>query len=109
MYSIEQRVFFWGGRGVLEFRRLKHNPTTICRCFQNRFNAPVGPDTKIIRMLFAKFEVADDPKGNVGPRQSVVTPENSANVSEIAQQNPKKSIRQITSATDCNTQEHKKY
>lgn len=96
MYSIEERVFL-----VLEFHRLQHSPTATRRSFQNRFNVPVGPDAKTIRMLFAKFErtgsVDDDRKGNVGPRQTVVTPENAAKVSGIVQQNPRKSIRRIAS------------
>ena len=58
---------------------------------------------KTIRMLFAKFErtgsEADDRKGNVGPRQIVVTLENAAKISGIIQQNPRKNIRWIASAT----------
>ena len=63
----------------------------------------VGPDVKTIRMLFVKFaptgSVAVDRKGNVGPNQTVVNPENAAKVSGIVQQNPGKSIRWIASET----------
>ena len=54
-------------------------------------------------MLFMKFErtgsEADDRKGNVGPRQTVVTLENAAKVSGIVQQNPRKNILCIASPT----------
>ena len=94
MYSIEECVFL-----VLEFHRLQHSPTATRRSFQNRFNVPVGPDAKTIRMLFAKFQrtgsVDDDRKGNVGPRQTIVTPENVAKVSRTVQKNPRKNIRRI--------------
>ena len=98
MYSIEQRVFF-----ILELHRLEHNPTTTRRSFQNRFSVLVGSDAKTIRMLFATFErtgsVADDRKGNVGPRQTVLILENAAKVSGLVQQNTRKNIRWIASAT----------
>ncbi|KFM66908.1 Transposable element Tcb1 transposase, partial [Stegodyphus mimosarum] len=81
----------------------KHSPTATRRSFQNRFNVPVGPEAKTIRMLFAKFEwtgsVPDDRKGNVGPTQTVVTPENATKVSGIVQQNPRKRIQRIASET----------
>ncbi|GBM96085.1 hypothetical protein AVEN_237453-1 [Araneus ventricosus] len=82
MYSIEQRVSL-----VLEYHRLERSPT-ITRCsFQKRFNFPKGPDAKIIRKLFAKFErtgsMDDNRVGNVGLRQTVVTPEYVAKVLEL--------------------------
>ncbi|GBO21570.1 hypothetical protein AVEN_148390-1 [Araneus ventricosus] len=88
MYSIEQRVFL-----VLEYHRLERSPTTTRRCFQKRFNVSKGPDAKTIRKLLAKFErtgsVDDNRVGNVGPRQTVITPENVAKVSGIVPQNRK--------------------
>ncbi|GBM08148.1 hypothetical protein AVEN_214478-1 [Araneus ventricosus] len=96
MHSIEQRVFL-----VLEYHRLERSPTATRCNFQKRFNVPKGPDAKTIRKLFAKFErtgsVDDNPVGNVGPRQTAVTPENVAKVSGIVQQNPKNTIRRIAS------------
>ena len=101
MYSIEQQVFFFL---VLEFHPLKHSSTATHRGFKIRYNVPAGPDAKTIRMLFVKFEragsMADDWKGNVGPRQTVLTPKNAAKVSRIVQQNFRKSILWIASATD---------
>ena len=44
--------------------------------------------------------MADDRKGNVGSRQTVVTPENAAKTSSVVRQNPKNSIRRITSGTN---------
>ncbi|GBO27624.1 hypothetical protein AVEN_267443-1 [Araneus ventricosus] len=53
--------------------------------------------------LFAKFEwigsVDDNRVGNVGPRQTVVTPENVAKVSGFVQQNPRNTVRRIASET----------
>ena len=43
---------------------------------------------------------ADDRKGNVGPKKTVVTLEIAAKVSEIVQQNPRKSIGRNASATN---------
>ena len=87
MYSIDQRVFL-----VLELHRLEHSRTVISRSFQNWISVPVGFEAKTIRMLFSKFErtgsMADVRKGNVGPRQTVVTLENTAEISGIVQQNP---------------------
>ncbi|GBL88043.1 hypothetical protein AVEN_133702-1 [Araneus ventricosus] len=98
MYSIEQRVFL-----VLEYHRLERSPMATRRSFQKRFNVPKGPDAKTIRKLFAKFErtdsVDDNRVGNVGPRQTVVTPENVAKVSGIVQQNPRNTVRRIASET----------
>ncbi|GBM44771.1 hypothetical protein AVEN_164927-1 [Araneus ventricosus] len=58
---------------------------------------------KNIRKLFAKFEqtgsVDDNRVGNVGPRETVVTPENVAKVSGIVQQNPRNTLRRIASVT----------
>ncbi|GBN33276.1 hypothetical protein AVEN_122847-1 [Araneus ventricosus] len=52
--------------------------------------------------LFAKFErtgsVDDNREGNVGPRQTVVTP-GVAKVSGILQQNPRNIVRRIASET----------
>ena len=58
MYFIEQRVFFvfFFLFLILEFHRLEHSSTATHRSFQNRLNAPVRPNAKTIRMLFAKFE-----------------------------------------------------
>ncbi|GBO21534.1 hypothetical protein AVEN_63099-1 [Araneus ventricosus] len=92
MYFIEQRVFL-----VLEYHRLERSPTVIRCSFQKRFNVPKGPDANTIRKIFSKFErtgsVDDNRVGNVGPRHTVVTPENVAKVSRIVQQNPRNSIR----------------
>ncbi|GBM37393.1 hypothetical protein AVEN_28345-1 [Araneus ventricosus] len=58
---------------------------------------------KTIRKLFVKFErtgsVDDNRVGNVGPRQTVVTPENVAKISGIVQQNPRNTVRRIASET----------
>ncbi|GBM80833.1 hypothetical protein AVEN_219580-1 [Araneus ventricosus] len=98
MYSIEQSVFL-----VLEYHRLEPSPTATRRSFQKRFNVPNGHDAKTIRKLFAKFErtgsVDDNRVGNVGPKQTVVTPENVAQVSGIVQQNPRNTVRRIASET----------
>ncbi|GBM86135.1 hypothetical protein AVEN_75409-1 [Araneus ventricosus] len=98
MYSIKQHVFL-----VLEYHRLEHSPTATRRGFQKRFNVPKGPDAKTIRKIFSKFERAgsmdDNRVGNVGPRQTVVTPENVAKVSGIVQQNPRNTVRRIASET----------
>ncbi|GFY36400.1 DUF4817 domain-containing protein [Trichonephila clavipes] len=75
MYSIEERVFL-----VLEYHRLQESPTATRRSFQTRFNVLKGPDAKTIRTLFAKFQrtgsVTDDLVGNVGRKQTAVTPQN---------------------------------
>ncbi|GBN32329.1 hypothetical protein AVEN_206084-1 [Araneus ventricosus] len=96
MYSIEQRVFL-----VLDYHRLECSPTATRRSFQKRLNVPKGPDGKTFRKLFAKFErtgtVDDNRVRNVGLRQTVVTPENVAKVSGIVQQNPKNTVRRISS------------
>ncbi|GBM51646.1 hypothetical protein AVEN_43276-1 [Araneus ventricosus] len=88
---------------VLEYHRLERSPTTTRRSFQNRFNAPKGADAETIRKLFAKFawigRVDDNRVGNVGLRQTVVTPENVVRVSRIVQQNPRNTIRRIASET----------
>ncbi|GBO39480.1 hypothetical protein AVEN_132731-1, partial [Araneus ventricosus] len=81
--------------------KLEHSPTATRRSFQKRFNVPKGPDAKNIRNLFAKFErtssVNDNRVGNVGPRQTVVTSGNVAEVSGIVQQNPRNAVRRIAS------------
>ncbi|GFV10512.1 uncharacterized protein TNCV_4409931 [Trichonephila clavipes] len=96
MYSIEERVFL-----VLEYHRLQESPTATRRSFQARFNVPKGPDAKTIRTLFAKFQrtgcVTDDLVGNVGRKQTAVTPQNVATVSGIIQQNPMSSVRRTAS------------
>ncbi|GBN37907.1 hypothetical protein AVEN_265073-1 [Araneus ventricosus] len=98
MHSIGQRVFL-----PLEYHRLERSHTATRRSFQKRFNVPKGPDAKTIRKLFAKFErigsVDDNRVGNVGPRQTVVTPENVAKVSGIVQQNPRNTVQRIASYT----------
>ncbi|GBN93228.1 hypothetical protein AVEN_265257-1 [Araneus ventricosus] len=98
MYSIEQRVFL-----VLEYHRLERSPTATRRSFQKRFNVPKGADATTIRKLFAKFEltgsVDDNRVGNVGPRQTVATPENVAQVSGIVLQNPRNTVRRLASET----------
>ncbi|KFM63937.1 hypothetical protein X975_24119, partial [Stegodyphus mimosarum] len=72
-----------------------------------------GPDEKTTCMLFVKFErtgsVAADRKENVGPRQTVVTPENAAKVSGIVQQNPQKSIQRTASETGLKYTSTQKY
>ncbi|GFV09631.1 uncharacterized protein TNCV_2937421, partial [Trichonephila clavipes] len=59
------------------------------------------PDAKTIRTLFAKFQrtgsVTDDLVGNVGRKQTAVTPQNVATVSGIIQQNPMSSVRRTAS------------
>ncbi|GBN75477.1 hypothetical protein AVEN_190956-1 [Araneus ventricosus] len=96
MYSIEQRVFL-----VLEYHRLERSPTATRRSFQKRFQK--DPMQKPFARLFAKFErtssVDDNRVGNVGARQTVVTPENVAKVSGIVQQNPTNTARRIASET----------
>ncbi|GFW45079.1 uncharacterized protein TNCV_4513931 [Trichonephila clavipes] len=96
MYSIEERVFL-----VLEYHRLQESPTATRRSFQARFNVPKEPDAKTIRTRFAKFQrtgsVTDDLVGNVGRKQTAVTPQNVATVSGIIQQKPMSSVRRITS------------
>ncbi|GBN03245.1 hypothetical protein AVEN_229024-1 [Araneus ventricosus] len=77
-------------------------PTATRRSFQKRFNVPKGPDAKTIpKRLFAEFErtgsVDDNRVGNVGPRQTVVTPEYVAKVSGIVQQNPRNTVHRIVS------------
>ncbi|GBL99160.1 hypothetical protein AVEN_64148-1 [Araneus ventricosus] len=98
MYSIEQRVSL-----VLEYHRLRPSPMATRCSFQKRFNVPKRPNAKTIHKIFAKFErtgnVDDNRVGNVGPRQTVVTPENVAKVSGIVQQNPRKIVRRIASET----------
>ncbi|GBO38360.1 hypothetical protein AVEN_134840-1 [Araneus ventricosus] len=98
MYSIEQRVFL-----VLKYHRLECSPTATRRSFEKRFNFPKGHDAKPIRKLFAEFEWTgsgdDNRVGNVGPRQTVVTPENVAKVSGIVQQNTRNTVRRIASET----------
>ncbi|GBM25479.1 hypothetical protein AVEN_261589-1 [Araneus ventricosus] len=58
---------------------------------------------KSFARLFARFErtcsVDDNRVGNVGPRQTVVTPENVAKVSGIVQQNQRYTVRRIASET----------
>ncbi|GBL72750.1 hypothetical protein AVEN_127977-1 [Araneus ventricosus] len=83
---------------------LEYHIPTATRCsFQKRFNVPKGLNAKTIRKLFARFEwtgsVNDNRVRNVGPRQTVVTPENVAKVSGIVQQNPRNTVRRITSET----------
>ncbi|GFX43507.1 nucleic-acid-binding protein from transposon X-element [Trichonephila clavipes] len=82
-------------------RRLQESPTATRRSFQARFNVPKGPDAKTIRTLFAKFQrtgsVTDNLVGNVGRKQTAVTPQNVATVSGIIQQNPMSSIRRTAS------------
>ncbi|GBN12472.1 hypothetical protein AVEN_118301-1 [Araneus ventricosus] len=96
MYFIEERVFL-----VLEYHRLEHSPTATRRSFQKLTIVLKVPDAKIIRKLSAKFErtysVDDNQVGNVGPRQSVVTPENVAKVSGIVQLNPRNTVQRIAS------------
>ncbi|GFT00104.1 uncharacterized protein TNCV_1672401 [Trichonephila clavipes] len=98
MYSIQERVFL-----VLEYHRRvpQESPTATRRSFQARFNVPKGPDAKTIRTLFAKFQrtgsVTDDLVGNVGRKQTAVTPQNVATVSGIIQQNPMSSVRRTAS------------
>ncbi|GFX86700.1 uncharacterized protein TNCV_1408981 [Trichonephila clavipes] len=96
MYSIEERVFL-----VLEYHRLQESPTATRRSFQARFSVPKGPEAKTIRSLFAKFQrtgsVTDDLVGNVGRKQTAVTPQNVATVSGIIQQNPMSSVRRTAS------------
>ncbi|GFX97873.1 uncharacterized protein TNCV_4905241 [Trichonephila clavipes] len=76
-------------------------PTAARRCFQTRFNVSKGPDAKTIRTLFAKFQrtgsVTDDLVGNVGCKQTAVTPQNVATVSRIIQQSPTSSVRRTAS------------
>ncbi|GFY07998.1 DUF4817 domain-containing protein [Trichonephila clavipes] len=96
MYSIKERVFL-----VLEYHRLQESTTATRRSFQARFNVPKGPDAKTIRTLFAKFQrtvrVTDDLVGNVGRKQTAVTPQNVETVSGIIQQNPMASVRRTAS------------
>ncbi|GBO06083.1 hypothetical protein AVEN_66860-1 [Araneus ventricosus] len=98
MYSIEQRVFL-----LLEYHRLERSPTATRRSFQKRFRVPKGPDAKTIRRLFSQFErtssVDDNRMGNAGPRLTVVTCENVAEVSVIVQQNPRNTVQSIASET----------
>ncbi|GBN68580.1 hypothetical protein AVEN_195974-1 [Araneus ventricosus] len=58
---------------------------------------------KPLARVFAKFKrsgsVDDNRVGNVGPRRTVVTPENVVKVSGIFQQNPKNTVRRIASET----------
>ncbi|GBN58960.1 hypothetical protein AVEN_263602-1, partial [Araneus ventricosus] len=71
--------------------------------FRKQGAVPKGPDAK----PFASFSsnskrtgsVDDNRVGNVGPRQTVVTPENVAKVSVIVQQNPRNTVRRIASET----------
>ncbi|GBO07747.1 hypothetical protein AVEN_198583-1 [Araneus ventricosus] len=83
--------------------RLERSPTATRRSFQKRFSVPKGPDAKTIRKLFSQFErtssVADNRVGNAGPRLTVVTSENFAEVSGIVQQNPRNTDRRIASET----------
>ncbi|GFV83351.1 uncharacterized protein TNCV_4489671 [Trichonephila clavipes] len=74
----------------------KESPTATRRSFQARFNVPKGPDVKTIRTLFAKFQRTGS-VGNVGRKQTAVTPQNVATVSGIIQQNPMSSVRRTAS------------
>ncbi|GBN13044.1 hypothetical protein AVEN_139403-1 [Araneus ventricosus] len=97
MYSIEC-VFL-----VLEYNRLESSPTATMCSFQKRFNVPKGPDAKTNPKLFANFKwtgrMDDNRMGNVGPRQTIVTSENVAQVSGIVHQNPRTTVRRIASET----------
>ncbi|GBL98188.1 hypothetical protein AVEN_268274-1 [Araneus ventricosus] len=60
--------------------------------------------------LFAKFErtgsVDDNRVGNVGPRKTVVTPENVAKVSGIVQQNPRNTQEEYQGIMQYGAQPH---
>ncbi|GBO05546.1 hypothetical protein AVEN_3557-1 [Araneus ventricosus] len=89
-------------RSVRQLNR-KRSPTATRHSSQKRFNVPKGADAKTIPKLFAKFErtvsVDDNPAGNVGPRQTVVTSKNVAKVSGVVEQNPRNTVRRIASET----------
>lgn len=91
MFSTQQRFFI-----VLEYYQLDCTPTATRRSFQKIFNVLKKRHAKVICKIFAKFErnrsVSDNYVGNVGRRQTAVSPRTNTNVSETLQQYERNSV-----------------
>ncbi|GBN06408.1 hypothetical protein AVEN_139760-1 [Araneus ventricosus] len=94
--SLEQRIF-----RVLEYHRLQHSCVRTRRSFQRRFDVRRGPSDNAIKALLEKFErtgnVNDDRIGNVGLPRSAVTESNASAVQQVILQQPRTSVRRVTS------------
>ena len=82
----------------------RYSSAFLCKYLRKRIFCPTFEQDLCKNYSYVeKFEwtgsLADDRKGDVGPRQTVVTLENAAKVSGIVQQNPRKNILCIASPT----------